>query len=98
MVIGLMVGPRIAGARGHLIDPVSTFREVRVVLAIALRKHYRLWPHFRLWIVLAKQRLTPSETLVSAESSNSRATTVLLKCRRTTSPGLWAWTAQSSSI
>jgi len=27
MVIGLMVGPRIAGARGHLIDPVSTLRE-----------------------------------------------------------------------
>ena len=50
MVIGLMVGPRIAGARGHLIDPVSTFREVRVVLAIALRNHSRLWPHFRLWM------------------------------------------------
>ena len=50
MVIGLMVGPRIAGARGHLIDPVSTFREVRVVLAIALRNQSRLWPHFRLWM------------------------------------------------
>ena len=97
MVIGLRVGPRIAGARGHLIDPVSTFREVRVVLAIVLCKHYRLWPHFRLWIVLANHRLTPNETLVS-ESSNNRTTTVLLNCRRTTSPGLWAWMAQSSSI
>ena len=55
-MVGLMVGPRIAGARGHLIDPVSTFREVRVVLAIALRKHYRLWPHSRLWIVFGKAK------------------------------------------
>ena len=48
MVIGLMVGQQIAGARGHLTNPVSTFREIRAVLAIMLSKHYRLWPHFGL--------------------------------------------------
>ena len=40
------------------------------MLAIVPCKHCCLWPHFGLWIVLAQQRLTPNETLDSAEIFN----------------------------